>query len=145
MHTPHIYLQATEIYKRLLLENRGELALNVYVAMCYYKMDYYDVALEILAVYLQVRISLLCVLLQSPCAGLEDTGTLNSPNQHNTLNQAYPGSSVAVNLKACNHFRLYNGKAAEAELKALADQVRTYSFPSIQIHHSHATKFNTYI
>ena len=47
--------QATEIYKRLLLENRGELALNVYVAMCYYKMDYYDVALEILAVYLQVR------------------------------------------------------------------------------------------
>lgn len=59
MH-PHIYtrhtcVQATEIYKRLLLENRGELALNVYVAMCYYKMDYYDVALEILAVYLQVR------------------------------------------------------------------------------------------
>jgi intraflagellar transport protein 56 len=26
-----------------------------------------------------------------------------------------------VNLKACNHFRLYNGKAAEAELKVLAD------------------------
>jgi intraflagellar transport protein 56 len=29
---------------------------------------------------------------------------------------------VAVNLKACNHFRLYNGRAAEAELKVLADQ-----------------------
>ena len=26
-----------------------------------------------------------------------------------------------MNLKACNHFRLYNGKAAEAELKVLAD------------------------
>jgi intraflagellar transport protein 56 len=48
-------LQATGIYKRLLLENRDDLALNVYVAMCYYKMDYYDVSLEILAVYLQVR------------------------------------------------------------------------------------------
>lgn len=45
--------EATDIYKRLLLENREDLALNVYVAMCYYKLDYYDVSLEILAVYLQ--------------------------------------------------------------------------------------------
>lgn len=27
--------------------------------------------------------------------------------------QQYPDSAVALNLKACNHFRLYNGKAAE--------------------------------
>lgn len=46
--------QATDIYKKLLLENRDDLALNVYVAMCYYKLDYYDVSLEILTVYLQV-------------------------------------------------------------------------------------------
>ena len=54
-----------------------------YVAMCYYKLDYYDVSLEILAVYLS----------------------------------AHPDSAIAINLKACNHFRLYNGKAAEGELK----------------------------
>ena len=36
--------------------------------------------------------------------------------------QAHPDSAIAINLKACNHFRLYNGKAAEAELKALTDQ-----------------------
>lgn len=82
------FQEATDIYKRLLLENRDDLALNVYVAMCYYKLDYYDVSLEILAVYLQ----------------------------------AHPDSAIAVNLKACNHFRLYNGKAAEAELKVLSDQ-----------------------
>ncbi len=81
------FQEATEIYKRLLLEHRDELALNVYVAMCYYKMDYYDVSLEILAAYLQ----------------------------------AHPDSWVALNLKACNTFRLYNGKAAEAELKTLLD------------------------
>ena len=52
--------QATDIYKRLLLENRDDVALNVYVAMCYYKLDYYDVSLEILAVYLQVRDMVLC-------------------------------------------------------------------------------------
>ena len=39
------------------------------------QLDYYDVSLEILAVYLQ----------------------------------SFPSSAVAVNLKACNHFRLYNG------------------------------------
>lgn len=80
--------EATDIYKRQLLENREDLALNVYVAMCYYKLDYYDVSLEILAVYLQ----------------------------------AFPDSPTAINLKACNHFRLYNGKAAEAELKVLSDK-----------------------
>ena len=71
-----------------MLENREDLALNVYVAMCYYKLDYYDVSLEILAVYLQ----------------------------------SFPDSPLGINLKACNHFRLYNGKAAEAELKVLSDK-----------------------
>lgn len=82
------FQEATDIYKRLLLESRDDLALNVYVAMCYYKLDYYDVSLEILTVYLQ----------------------------------AFPDSSIGVNLKACNHFRLYNGKAAEAEMKVLIDK-----------------------
>lgn len=68
------------------MENRDYPALNVYVALCYCKLDYYDVSLEILAMY---------------------------------LNQ-FPDSAMALNLKACNHFKLYNGKAAENELKGLA-------------------------
>ncbi|XP_022095489.1 intraflagellar transport protein 56-like isoform X4 [Acanthaster planci] len=81
------YQEAIDIYKRILLDNRDYLALNVYVALCYYKLDYYDVSQEVLAVYLQ----------------------------------HYNDSAIALNLKACNHFRLYNGKAAEAELKNLQD------------------------
>ena len=77
--------EATDIYKKLLLENREYLAINVYVALCYYKMDYYDVSLEILSAYLA----------------------------HN------PTSIIAVNLKACNQYQVYNGKQAEAELKTL--------------------------
>jgi hypothetical protein len=34
------FQEATDIYKRLLLENRDYTALNVYVALCYYKLDY---------------------------------------------------------------------------------------------------------
>ncbi|NWS71789.1 IFT56 protein, partial [Crotophaga sulcirostris] len=81
------YQEAIGIYKRILLDNREYLALNVYVALCYYKLEYYDVSQEVLAVYLQ----------------------------------QFPDSIIALNLKACNHFRLFNGKAAEAELKNLTD------------------------
>lgn len=79
------FTEATDIYKRLLVEDREHWALNVYIAFCYYKLDYYDVALEILQTYLT----------------------------------NYPHSITAVNLKACSHYQLYNGKAAEAELKVL--------------------------
>jgi intraflagellar transport protein 56 len=82
------FQEATDIYKRLLLENRDDIALNVYVAMCYYKLDYYDVSLEIMQAYLQ----------------------------------AYPDSVVAINVKACNQFKLYNGNAAKDEIKALTDR-----------------------
>uniref|UniRef100_A0A2K6GBK5 Intraflagellar transport protein 56 n=1 Tax=Propithecus coquereli TaxID=379532 RepID=A0A2K6GBK5_PROCO len=77
------YQEAIDIYKRILLDNREYLALNVYVALCYYKLDYYDVSQEVLAVYLQ----------------------------------QIPDSTIALNLKACNHFRLYNGKAAEVVME----------------------------
>merc|ERR1719502_1783702 len=79
------FQEATDIYKRLLVENRDNAALNVYIALCYYKLDYHDVALEILQTYLA-----------------------NDPH-----------SITAINLKACSHYQLYNGKAAEAELKVL--------------------------
>jgi intraflagellar transport protein 56 len=67
--------EATEIYKKLLIENKDFHAINIYVTLCYYKMDYYDVSFNILTVYL----------------GL------------------YPNSVVELNLKACNHYQLYNG------------------------------------
>jgi len=104
------YQEAIDIYKRVLLENSSNggskkefLALNVYVALCYYKLDYYDVSQEVLAVYLQ----------------------------------HFPDSTVAINLKACNHFRLYNGKAAEAELKNLSDVCSpSFKFASDLIKHN---------
>jgi hypothetical protein len=36
--------EATDIYKRLLLEHRDFLALNVFVALCYARLDYFDVS-----------------------------------------------------------------------------------------------------
>lgn len=55
------------------------------MALCYYKLDFYDVSQEILNVYIT----------------------------------KYPNSMILTNLKACNLYKLYDGKAAEVELKNL--------------------------
>ncbi|MFH4980015.1 hypothetical protein AB6A40_006724 [Gnathostoma spinigerum] len=82
------YQEAIDIYKKILTNNKTFIALNVYLALCYYRLDYYDVSLEVL---------------------------------QNYLNE-YPDSATAVNLRACNQYKLYNGKAAERELNILKDQ-----------------------
>ncbi|KAK6048554.1 hypothetical protein COOONC_13941 [Cooperia oncophora] len=79
------YMEAIEIYKTILQEHTNLIALNVYMAMCYYKMDYFDVAQEVLSVYLRT----------------------------------YSDSPVALNLKACITFKTYNGKAALPEVEVL--------------------------
>jgi len=94
MHFNHQrYHDAIDIYKRILLDHKDYTAINVYIAMCYFKLDYYDVSLEILSVYLQ----------------------------------SFPDSIIANNLKACNHFRLYNREAAEAELKEISSNSNSFS------------------
>lgn len=52
--TQRNFQESIEIYKRLLQQRaHDELsAVHVYLAMCYFKADYYDVALELIAVYL---------------------------------------------------------------------------------------------
>lgn len=97
------YQDAIDIYKKILVENRTFLALNVFVALCYYKLDYYDVSQEVLAMYLT----------------------------------KFPDSVTAVNIKACNHYRLYNGKAAEAELRTLLDSASSsFTFAKDLIRHN---------
>ncbi|XP_076650047.1 tetratricopeptide repeat domain 26 isoform X2 [Halictus rubicundus] len=97
------YQEAIDVYKKILLENREYFALNVYVALCYYKLDYYDVSQEVLQVYLQ----------------------------------KYPDSAIAINLKACNNFRLYNGTAAQSEMKPLIDKMsNSLSFSHDVIRHN---------
>lgn len=81
------YQEAIDIYKRVLLDNKNMLAVNVYVALCYYKLDYFGMSQEVLEMYLAT----------------------------------YPDSTIATNLKACNRFRMFNGAAAEQDIKHLLD------------------------
>jgi intraflagellar transport protein 56 len=82
------YQEAIDIYKRILLDKKHMLALNVYIALCYFKLDYFGMSQEVLDLYLA----------------------------------SYPDSTIATNLKACNRFRMFNGQAAEQDLKHLLDE-----------------------
>lgn len=98
------YQESIDIYKKCLLEKRDLSALPVYLAMCYYKLDYYDVSQEVLNSYL-------------------------SKYEHNSM--------IAINMRACNHYRLYNGRAAEQELKQLIDNSSpNFSFAKELIRHN---------
>jgi intraflagellar transport protein 56 len=73
-------------------------ALHVYLALCYYKLDFYDISIEVLNAYLQ----------------------------------KFPGSPTALNLKACNQYKLYNGKDALQILAPLIDGSHDIDNPLIQ-------------
>lgn len=81
------YQEAIDIYKRILLDNKNLHAVNVYVALCYYKLDYFGMSQEVLDLYLA----------------------------------NHSDSIIAANLKACNRFRMFNGQAAEQDIKHLID------------------------
>nr|CAG4641626.1 EOG090X04LA [Eurycercus lamellatus] len=96
------YQEAIDIYKRLVLQNKDLLALHAYIALCYYKLDYYDVSQEVLAVYLQKK----------------------------------PDSLIAANLKACNVYRLYNGRSAEIEIRTVLDSLTNSPFGKDLLEHN---------
>ncbi|XP_024372333.1 intraflagellar transport protein 56 isoform X3 [Physcomitrium patens] len=96
------YQEAIDIYKNLLLKNRGWLALNVFIALCYCNMDLYDVSLKVLDMYLQV----------------------------------HPESPLAVNIKACNNYKLCNGSIAEENLKSLQDTLKIAPIENYLVNHN---------
>ncbi|EFX81433.1 hypothetical protein DAPPUDRAFT_317709 [Daphnia pulex] len=78
------------------------MALHVYIALCYYKLDFYDVSQEVLSVYLQ----------------------------------KIPDSLIALNLKACNIYRLYNGRSAETEIRSLLESQVNCPFGKDLLNHN---------
>ena len=63
------------------------LAIQIYVAYCFFELDRYDTSNDIIGPYLV----------------------------------KFPDSIIAQNLKACNNYRLYNGKVAENDIRSILD------------------------
>lgn len=88
----------------MLYAFRDFLALNIYIALCYYKLDYFDISQEVLDMYLT----------------------------------KYPDSMIAINLKACNRFRLFDRRTAELDVKNLINS--NGSFGSDLVKHNLVVK-----
>jgi intraflagellar transport protein 56 len=48
------YEEAIEIYKKIYMDKKYD-ALNIYLAMCYYKLEYFDIALDLVNHYLSIH------------------------------------------------------------------------------------------
>lgn len=81
--------EATDIYKRILSDNHDYAALNIYIALCYYKLydDMSEHVQEIIDSYLRKD----------------------------------PYSAIALNLKACNQSKSFNGSVAIQQLQPILD------------------------
>ena len=108
----HLHQKAITCLKlslKFAILNREYLALNVYVALCYYKLDYYDVS--------QVDPKKSIILTESLLifSGMEASAffecligfiyTITNQEVLAVYLQNFPDSAIAINLKACNHFR----------------------------------------
>ncbi len=47
------YDDCIDIYKKLLVENPKHIAINVYIALCYFKQEYYEISQDFLTKYLE--------------------------------------------------------------------------------------------
>jgi len=84
----HKYQNATDIYKREWMKHKSaNIAIQIYVAYCFFELDRYDTSNDIIAPYLA----------------------------------KHPQSIIALNLRACNNYRLYNGKMAENDIRSILD------------------------
>lgn len=82
------FQNATDIYKKEWMKNKKlNLAIQIYVAYCFFELDRYDTSNDIIGPYLA----------------------------------KFGDSIIAQNLKACNNYRLYNGKVAENEIRSILD------------------------
>ncbi|CAJ0585457.1 unnamed protein product, partial [Mesorhabditis spiculigera] len=116
------YQQAADIYKKLLGMHKNFIALNVYLAICYYKLDYYDVSMEVLQVYLnQYPDSAAGINLKACCLYKLFSGpTADSELEHIRDYSLYP---FARDMIAHNRVVFKNGDGALQILPPLLDIV----------------------
>jgi intraflagellar transport protein 56 len=66
--------EAIEIYKKIYMDKKYD-ALNIYLAMCYYKLEYFDIALDLVNHYLTIHKD--SVVANNPKAAIEYNSTGN--------------------------------------------------------------------
>ena len=91
------YDDCIEIYKKLLLENKKNFAVNIYLAICYYRQEYYEIALDIVQQYLNVFPDSIFANNLKSCCLYETTDGKEAHEEIKKLEKRYEGGSLADN------------------------------------------------
>ncbi|CAD8208276.1 unnamed protein product [Paramecium octaurelia] len=119
------YEEATDAYKKLLLENREYTAINVYIALCYYKLEYFDVSIEILSSYLNQFPQSVTAINLKACNQFQLYSGKLAEEVFKPLQQQYEGINVCEDNDLLKH-NLVVFRAGENALKVLPPLVEIF-------------------
>lgn len=118
------YQEAIDIYKKILLEEKSYLALNVYIALCYYLLDYYDVSQEVLSLYLQKHPKSIIATNLKACNNYRlYNGSMAEVDLRNLIESFPPNFNYAKDFIRHNLVVFLNGEGAFQILPSLMNQI----------------------
>lgn len=114
-----------EIYKKLLLENKKNIAINIYLAICYYRQEYYEIALDIVQQYLAVYPDSIFATNLKSCCLYETLDGKDAHEEIKKLEKRYEGGSLTENNDlVCHNTSVF--KLGENALKVFPPLIELY-------------------
>ena len=119
------YDDAIDIYKKLLLENKKNFAANIYLAVCYYRQEYYEIALDIVQQYLAVYPDSIFAMNLKSCCLYETTDGKEANEEVKKLEKRFEGGSLTeTNDLICHNSSVF--KLGENALKVFPPLIELY-------------------
>ncbi len=115
--------EAIEIYKKLYMDKKYD-ALNIYLAMCYYKLEFYDIALDLVNHYLtNYKTSIVATNLKS---AIEYNSTGNYKAAQNLINSLQENSKIG-NIIENDDLLKHNMAVYESEENPVFNKLKVFS------------------
>ena len=119
------YDECIEIYKKLILGNKKNFAINIYLAICYYRQEYYEIALDIVQQYLNVYPDSIFATNLKSCCLYETSDGKEAFEEVKKLEKRYDGGSLADNNDLiCHNSSVF--KIGENALKVFPPLIDLY-------------------
>ena len=99
------YDDCIEIYKRLLQENKSKHSLYVYLALCYYQQEQYEMSLETIQIYLNQFPQSPYAINIKACNKFMISSSKEADEEQQKLQKAYEGGSLFDDNDLLRHNR----------------------------------------
>ena len=117
------YEEAIEIYKKLYMDKKYD-SLNIYLAMCYYKLEFYDIALDLVNHYLSnFKTSIIAINLK---AAIEYNSTGNCKTAQNIILSLQESSKIGSIINNDDLLR-HNMAVFDAEESSTYNKLKIFS------------------